>query len=57
MTPLKGNQGVKDWFLMFGDYFFVGISENIKEDILNEVQERLKKTHLVVEYGMLTIKE
>ena len=47
MTPLKSNQGIKDWFLMFGDYFFVGISADIKEDILNEVQESLKETHLV----------
>ena len=24
-TPLKGNDGIKDWFLMFGERFFTGI--------------------------------
>ncbi len=47
ITPLKSNQGIKDWFLMFGDNFFVDISSPIKEDILNEVQDKLKETHLV----------
>ncbi len=47
LTPLKGNQGIKDWFLMFGSNFFTGISEVIKEEILNEVQNRLIKTHCV----------
>jgi trans-aconitate methyltransferase len=45
ITPLKGNQGIKDWFLMFGDNFFVGISDSEKNDILNEVEEQLKTTH------------
>ncbi len=45
-TPLKGKQGMKDWFLMFADYFFVGISEVDKEEILDEVQNDLEKTHL-----------
>ena len=41
------DSGFPRWFLMFGDYFFVGISEDIKDDILNEVQEKLKETHFV----------
>jgi trans-aconitate methyltransferase len=44
-TPLKGDQGIKDWFTMFGDYLFVGITDSEKEDILNEVQNKLKPTH------------
>ncbi len=32
---------------MFGANFFTGLSEVIKEDILNEVQNRLKETHWV----------
>ena len=44
-TPLTGSQGMKNWFLMFGDYFFVGISEADKEEILEEVQAELEKTH------------
>lgn len=47
ITPLKGEQGIKDWFLMFGEYLFKGISEADKEIILNEVQERLRATHFV----------
>jgi trans-aconitate methyltransferase len=47
ITPLKGNQGIKDWFLMFGDYFFVDISNEEKDDILNEVQDKLKATHFI----------
>ena len=45
-TPLIGRQGMKDWFLMFADYFFVGISEADKEEILDEVQNDLENTHL-----------
>ncbi|MEP6951221.1 MAG: class I SAM-dependent methyltransferase [Ginsengibacter sp.] len=45
VTPLKSNEGIKDWFLMFGDNFFVDISLFEKEDILNEVQNKLTTTH------------
>lgn len=46
-TALKGDQGIKDWFLMFGDNFFYGISEAERDEILNEVQSNLQKTHYV----------
>lgn len=49
VTPLKSNQGIKDWFLMFGDYFFIGIPDIEKDDILNEVQDKLKTTHFIDE--------
>jgi len=45
ITPLKGDQGIKDWFLMFGDYLFVDISDREKDSILNEVQDKLTVTH------------
>ena len=45
ITPLKSNQGIKDWFLMFGDNFFIGIPDTEKENILNEVQDNLAATH------------
>ncbi|CAN5652084.1 hypothetical protein BH11BAC5_BH11BAC5_33580 [soil metagenome] len=32
---------------MFGDDFFVGISKVEKEDILNEVQNKLADTHFI----------
>jgi trans-aconitate methyltransferase len=47
ITPLKSDQGIKDWFLMFGDYLFVDISEKEKNDILDEVQDKLKATHFI----------
>ena len=47
VTPLKGDQGIKDWFLMFGDYLFVGIPEPEKDVILEEVQHNLKATHFM----------
>lgn len=47
VTLLESNQGIKDWFLMFGDNFFVGIPHAEKEDILNEVQNKLRATHFV----------
>jgi trans-aconitate methyltransferase len=47
ITPLESKQGIKDWFLMFGDIFFVGITPVEKEDILNEVQDNLRATHFV----------
>ncbi len=46
-TPLKGENGIKDWFTMFGDNLFVGISESEKENILEEVQSKLRATHLI----------
>jgi trans-aconitate methyltransferase len=45
VTPLKTNQGIKDWFFMFGDNFFPGIPGAEKDDMLNEVQDKLKATH------------
>jgi len=47
ITPLKSSQGIKDWFLMFGNYFFVGIPDTEKEEILNEVQNNLTVTHFI----------
>jgi len=47
ITPLKGNQGIKDWFIMFGDYLFIDITDAEKNDILNEVQDKLKETHFI----------
>jgi trans-aconitate methyltransferase len=47
ITPLKGNQGIKDWFLMFGHYLFADITDTEKDDILNEVQDNLKETHFI----------
>ena len=44
-TPLKGDQGIKDWLSMFAEYFFKGISATEKETILTEVQEQLEPTH------------
>jgi trans-aconitate methyltransferase len=46
-TPLKGENGIMDWFAMFGDNFFVGISEIEKGNILEEVQRKLRATHLI----------
>jgi trans-aconitate methyltransferase len=47
ITPLKSNEGIKDWFLMFGDNFFAGIPLAEKEHILDEVQDKLRATHFV----------
>lgn len=46
-TPLKGEDGMKNWFLMFTDNFFSGISASEKSDILETVQTALKTTHFV----------
>lgn len=46
-TPLKGENGIIDWFRMFGEYFFQGVSETEKEKILNETQDKLRPTHFV----------
>jgi len=44
-TPLKGDDGMKDWFLMFADNFFPNIPLAIKNEILEETQAALKATH------------
>ena len=46
-TPLKSKDGIKDWFRMFGEKFFTGISKNEKEDVLEEVQAKLATSHFV----------
>lgn len=46
-TPLKGANGIKDWFLMFTDNFFSNISATEKEIILEEIQSTLKPTHFI----------
>lgn len=45
-TALQGTEGIKDWFRMFGHAFFKNIPALIKEEILQETQEVLKKTLL-----------
>ncbi len=46
-TPLQGDQGMKNWFLMFGDSLFKGIPDTEKDNILDEVQAKLKATHFI----------
>jgi trans-aconitate methyltransferase len=46
-TPLKGDDGMKDWFKMFGVNFFDGLTATEIEDILNEVQDLLRPTHFI----------
>ncbi len=46
-TPLKGENGLKDWLLMFCEIFFTGISAIEKEAILEEIERVLKPTHFV----------
>ncbi len=45
-TPLKGKNGLKDWFLMFAEQILEKFSEKEKREILDEVQKNLKNTHL-----------
>ena len=47
VTPLTSNQGIKDWFMMFGDNFFMDIMPTEKDHILNEVEEKLSVTHFI----------
>jgi trans-aconitate methyltransferase len=44
-TPLKGDRGMKDWFKMFGINFVHDIPETEIEDILDEVDAKLRPTH------------
>jgi trans-aconitate methyltransferase len=43
-TQLDGIDGIKIWFKMFGQQFFVGLDENKTDKILDEVQNKLKST-------------
>lgn len=45
-TPLVGETGMRDWFLMFGKALFKGISEAEQTEILQEVQDALAPKHL-----------
>lgn len=45
-TKLQDNDnGIKDWFRMFGGAYLQGITESETEKILEEVQQNLKGTH------------
>lgn len=39
--------GIKDWISMFAESFFIGVSENHREEIKNEVQEESKEKSLI----------
>lgn len=41
------NSGIKDWISMFAESFFIGVTENHKEEIKNEVQEKTKEKCLI----------
>ena len=41
------NSGIKDWISMFADSFFIGVSENHREEIKNEVKEKTKEKCLI----------
>jgi trans-aconitate methyltransferase len=44
-TPLKGDRGMKDWFMMFGINFLKDVPETEIEFILDEVDDMLRPTH------------
>ncbi len=41
------NSGIKDWISMFAESFFIGVTENHKEEIKDEVQEKIKDKCLI----------
>lgn len=48
-TPLKGPDGMKDWFRMFADQFFPSVPQGEREKILDATQEQLRASHFVDE--------
>jgi trans-aconitate methyltransferase len=44
-TPLEGDEGMKNWFRMFGSNFFKDIKQTELEEMLNEIETILKPTH------------
>jgi trans-aconitate methyltransferase len=44
-TPLTGERGMKEWFMMFGINFFQGIPESEIENILEDTDDLLRPTH------------
>jgi trans-aconitate methyltransferase len=46
-TELKGENGLKDWFIMFAERFFKDISPEEKSEILDTIQNNLRATHYV----------
>lgn len=43
-TELKGDDGIKDWFLMFGELLFKGLTPAEKEAVIERAQEQLRPT-------------
>lgn len=44
-TPLKGDAGMRNWFLMFGEKLFQNCTVEEKEGVLQEVENKLKEKH------------
>lgn len=43
LTPLEGEEGLKNWIHMFGQTIFKSMDYETKENVINQVQQRLKK--------------
>jgi len=44
-TELKGEDGMKNWFRMFGETFFIGLNVHEIENVLSETELQLAPTH------------
>ncbi|WP_372935345.1 class I SAM-dependent methyltransferase [Mariniphaga sediminis] len=44
-TPLKDNDGMKNWIYMFGKSFLETLDDSITEQILSEVEEKVRPTN------------
>jgi len=43
-TPLEGKDGIRNWLHMFGSGLFIGVPEDVREQMIMAVQENLGKS-------------
>jgi trans-aconitate methyltransferase len=41
-TPLDGENGLRDWIVMFGNAFFTGVAEHERNNILTKIDQQLR---------------
>ncbi|MBI3302427.1 MAG: hypothetical protein HYZ72_10190 [Deltaproteobacteria bacterium] len=44
-TELDGPEGMRNWFRMFGNQFFAGLSDSEMDAVLTDVENQLRPTH------------
>ncbi|WP_331855256.1 hypothetical protein [Ureibacillus thermosphaericus] len=54
-TPLEGEEGLKNWIIMFCSELFEGMKEEGKHAIIENEEKALKPSLVIMVFGLLII--